>query len=41
MREIEPLWRRKSNGKYEVICLDGMKISATWLEKVEQLKNEN
>jgi hypothetical protein len=39
--EIEPQWRRRSNGKYIVICDGDLKIYATWLEKIEQLENQN
>lgn len=38
VKDIEPNWYRTSNGKYTVICSDGMRINAIWLEKIEQLK---
>ncbi len=41
VEDIQPDWYRVSNGKYRVICSDGMSIFAIWLEKVEQLKNNN
>ena len=37
VEDIQPEWHRTSNGKYRVICSDGMYIFATWLEKIEQL----
>ena len=39
VEDIAPDWRRVSNGKYTVYCVDGNMIHATWLEKIEQLKN--
>ena len=41
VEDIQPDWRRASNGKYRVICSDEMSIFAIWLEKFEQLKNNN
>lgn len=41
VEDIQSDWHRVSNGKYRVICSDGMCIFATWLEKIEQLKNNN
>jgi hypothetical protein len=41
VEDIQSDWYRVSNGKYRVICSDGMSIFAIWLEKVEQLKNNN
>ena len=38
VEDIQSDWYRISNGKYRVICSDGMCIFATWLEKIEQLK---
>jgi hypothetical protein len=40
VEDIQPDWYRVLNGKYRVICSDGMSIFAIWLEKVEQLKKQ-
>jgi hypothetical protein len=40
VEDIQPDLYRVLNGKYRVICSDGMSIFAIWLEKVEQLKKQ-